>query len=85
MKYYVMSNRFILEILKYVNTRNERGADLRIVSMMPPLQGEQEYTTILEERRPETDNRIRPNHDPLLEFVKEKLEDSPPLQTVVED
>ena len=54
MKYYVMNNRFILEILAYVNTRNERGADVRIVSMMPPLQREQEYTAILEERKPES-------------------------------
>ena len=54
MKYSVMYNRFVMEILAYVNTRNDRGADLRVVSMMPPLQGEQDYMAILEERSEET-------------------------------
>lgn len=53
MKYAVMSNRYLLDILGYVNTRNDRGADVRIVALIPPLQFENEYTAVLEERREE--------------------------------
>lgn len=71
MRYTIMSERFILDILSFVNTRNERGQDFRIVAMMPPLQGETEYTAILEEREV-TDNTVRPNFDPLLNFFRKK-------------
>jgi len=54
MKYSIMSERFILDILGYVNTRNARGADLRVVALLPPLQGELEYTAVLEERKEES-------------------------------
>lgn len=91
-KFYFIMAESISELLKSVNATNSRaknvyGKETNIDQVFELILSPGEFVAICHDVTlpPQQDHTYKPNYDPLVKWLKKRIEDLPPPQTVVAD